>query len=58
MQAPASPRKKCAMKMKETNKQINTKNDARIKMLFMEARVHNLKKRECRTSNNSVKHTA
>ena len=32
-QAPASPRKKCVMKMKETNKE---KNDACIKILLME----------------------
>ena len=35
MQAPASPRKKCAMKMKETNKE-EKKNDARVKILLME----------------------
>ena len=33
MQAPASPRKKCAMKMKETKKQ---KNDTCVKILLME----------------------
>ena len=33
MQAPASPQKKCVMKMKETNKE---KNDARVKILLME----------------------
>ena len=32
MLAPASPRKKCAMKMKETKK----KNDARVIIIFME----------------------
>ena len=30
--APASPRKKCAMKMKE----IKKKNDVRVKIIFME----------------------
>ena len=36
--SPRKPTKKCAMKMKETNKQRNKKkkNDVRIKMLLME----------------------
>ena len=37
---PRKPTKKCAMKMKETNKQrnkeIRKKNDVRVKMLLME----------------------
>ena len=33
------PTKKCAMKMKETNKQIR-KNDARVKMLLMEGSLY------------------
>ena len=33
MQAPTSPRKKCAMKTKETNKE---KKDALIKIILME----------------------
>ena len=31
----ASPRKKCAMKMKQRNKETRKKNDARVKMLLM-----------------------
>ena len=33
-QAPASPRKKCPMKMEETNKE--EKYDVRVKIIFME----------------------
>ena len=39
MQAPASPRKKCAMKMKERKKVEGEKNDGRVKKNFVEGRI-------------------
>ena len=35
-EAPASPRKKCAMKMKESRRK---KNDGRVKKIFVEGRI-------------------